>query len=97
MKKVSIILPTYNSERTIQKCVNSILSQSYTNFELICVDDGSKDNTTSMLSNFQLKDNRILFFPQKENSISQKLYDTLTGIQLGKIEAPEGWIKVISE
>lgn len=38
-----------------------------------------------------------IVFPQKENSISQKLYDTLTGIQLGKIEAPEGWIKVISE
>ncbi len=44
-KKVSVIIPTYNREATLKRAVESVLNQTYTDFELIIVDDGSTDNT----------------------------------------------------
>ena len=49
---VSVIMPCYNSEKTISQSINSILSQSYSNFELIVIDDNSKDQTKKILSEF---------------------------------------------
>lgn len=40
---ISVVIPVYNAEKTIEKCVQSVLHQSYKNFELLLVDDGSKD------------------------------------------------------
>ena len=60
----SIIVPTYNREKIILKTIQSVLSQTYTNFELIIVDDGSTDNTEKFVRN--VKDKRIKFF-KKEN------------------------------
>ena len=57
---VSIVLPVYNGEEYIGRCVENILCQSYTNFELIIVNDGSTDQTASLLS--QYKDRRIKVF-----------------------------------
>lgn len=56
---VSIIVPVYNAEKYIKKCLDSILNQTYTEFEIICVNDGSKDNTFTILEEYQKKDNRI--------------------------------------
>ena len=50
---VSLIIPVYNSEKYIHRCLNSVLSQSYTNFEVICIDDGSSDNSGSILDAYQ--------------------------------------------
>ena len=60
----SVIVPTYNRESFIVKTIQSVLSQSYSNFELIIVDDGSTDNTEKFVRN--VKDKRIKFF-KKEN------------------------------
>lgn len=60
----SIVIPTYNREKFIVKTIQSVLSQTYTNFELIIVDDGSTDNTEKFVRN--IKDKRIKFF-KKEN------------------------------
>jgi glycosyltransferase involved in cell wall biosynthesis len=60
----SIVIPTYNREKIIVKTIQSVLSQTYTNFELIIVDDGSTDNTEKFVRN--IKDKRIKFF-KKEN------------------------------
>jgi len=49
---ISIIMPTYNREKIISHAINSVLNQTYTNFELIIVDDGSTDNTLSVLENY---------------------------------------------
>ena len=55
--KVSILMPTHNSEKTVLRAVNSLLGQSYKNIEVIIVDDGSSDNTLNILS--QIKDERL--------------------------------------
>lgn len=61
---VSIIIPFYNAESTIEKCLISVIKQSYSNIEIICVDDGSKDASVSIIKSH--KDDRIVLF-QKEN------------------------------
>ena len=64
---VSIIMPVYNEEKKIINSVSSILKQSYGNFELIIVNDGSTDNTKMVLENLQKKDSRIKVFEQKNS------------------------------
>ena len=63
--KVSIILPNYNSYRTIIPTVNSIINQSYKNWELIVVDDCSNEKTKKILTKYK-KIKKILFFRQQE-------------------------------
>lgn len=58
-EKVSIIMPVYNCEHFIAQAIESIFSQSYTNWELIIINDSSTDNTVSICHDFQKKDNRI--------------------------------------
>ncbi|MDD2494937.1 MAG: glycosyltransferase family 2 protein [Tissierellia bacterium] len=63
---ISIIVPYYNSEKYISKCIDSILNQTLSNFELILVDDGSTDNSYNICNTYASKDNRIILL-QKEN------------------------------
>jgi len=62
---VSIILPTFNRATTIKKSIDSVLNQTYKNFELIIIDDGSTDNTRDLVK--QYKDKRIKYIHYKEN------------------------------
>jgi glycosyltransferase involved in cell wall biosynthesis len=64
--KVSIIIPVYNGEKYIDRCLNSILNQTYKNIELIIIDDGSTDNSFKLLSEYLKKDTRIKVI-HKEN------------------------------
>ena len=64
---VSIITPSYNSEKFIKDCVNSVLCQTYTNWELLIVDDYSKDNSRDVISLLSLKDERIKSIFLEEN------------------------------
>lgn len=63
---VSIIVPVYKVEKYIKRCVDSILEQSYTNFELILVDDGTPDNSGAICDSYQAKDQRVKVI-HKEN------------------------------
>lgn len=63
---LSIIVPVYNAAKYIEKCIHSILIQSFSNFELILVDDGSTDASGSICRNYAQKDNRVKYF-LKEN------------------------------
>lgn len=56
---LSIIVPVYNTEKYLAKCVNSILNQTFDNFELIIINDGSKDNSLNIIKNFMKDDSRI--------------------------------------
>lgn len=46
---ISIVIPVYNAERYINKCIDSVLSQSYANWELLLIDDGSSDDSLSLI------------------------------------------------
>jgi len=66
--KVSIITPTYNSENFIIITINSIISQTFTNWELLITDDCSTDSTWGIINDFAKKDTRIKVFQLKKNS-----------------------------
>lgn len=63
--KVSIIIPCYNSEKYIDKCINSIINQTYNNWEAIIVDDGSNDNSYEMLKQYSEKNEKIKIISQR--------------------------------
>lgn len=65
---VSIITPTYNSEKFLSETINSIINQTYSNWELLITDDCSNDNTVEVIKKYILKDKRIKLFELKENS-----------------------------
>ena len=64
---VSIIMPAYNAEKLISDSINSVLSQTYKNFELIVIDDYSQDQTSQVVENFILKDKRVKLIKNIKN------------------------------
>lgn len=62
---ISVIVPAYNSEMFIGKCIDSVLEQTYSNWELIAVDDGSRDNTFGILKKYAEVDSRIRVIHQE--------------------------------
>lgn len=67
MVAISIVIPVYNIERYLNKCLDSITNQSFKEFEVICVNDGSKDKSLEILNQYAQKDSRIKIITQ-ENS-----------------------------
>ena len=63
--KISVIIPAYNAEKTIERCIKTILDNDYNDFEVIIVDDNSKDNTKQIVETF--KDRRLQFFSNEFN------------------------------
>lgn len=66
-KLVSILIPVYNREKYIVECINSALSQTYKNIEVVVVDNCSTDNTWEVISRIALEDNRVKIFRNEEN------------------------------
>jgi glycosyltransferase involved in cell wall biosynthesis len=71
-KLVSIILPTYNGADRISESIKSVLNQTYTNWELLVIDDGSKDNTKEIVENFAKSEPRIKYIKNENNLGIQK-------------------------
>ena len=67
MKKLSIIVPIYNAEKTLNKCIDSIITQEYRDLEIILVDDGSRDNSLEICNEYAQRDGRITVH-HKENA-----------------------------
>lgn len=65
MPKISIIIPVYNCEKYITETLDSVIRQTFDDWEAICIDDGSKDNSLTILKKFTHKDNRIKVISQK--------------------------------
>lgn len=65
MPMISIIIPTYNVEKYLRECLDSILAQTFQDFEIICVDDGSTDRTLDILQEYKLKDDRFVILQQR--------------------------------
>lgn len=70
MKKLSVIIPIYNSEKYIQRCIQSVINQTYKNLEIILINDGSTDNTQKILENFYKQDKRIIIINKENEGVS---------------------------
>lgn len=78
---VSVILPVYNGEKTIQNTIKSILCQTYPFFELIIIDDGSFDKTSAIIDSLSKKDKRVITLHKKNGGVSAARND---GLKLAK-------------
>jgi glycosyltransferase involved in cell wall biosynthesis len=70
MHKVSIIVPVYNTENYLERCLNSIINQSYHNIEIILINDGSTDKSKNICNEYASKDNRIKVIHQTNKGVS---------------------------
>lgn len=79
MCKVSIVIPAYNASKTIERCIRSIFKQDYQDYEIIVVNDGSKDDTGEILDRLAQEDNRLKVI-HKKNGGYQVLETWLSNI-----------------
>jgi glycosyltransferase involved in cell wall biosynthesis len=68
---ISIVIPCYNAESTLEKCLNSVLNQEYRDLEIIIIDDGSTDGTSQIIESFKQKDSRIISCYQNNSGVSK--------------------------
>lgn len=69
MEKVSVIIPVYNDEKYLEKCLNSVINQTYKNLEIILIDDGSTDGTAEICEHYKDKDDRIRILHKQNEGI----------------------------
>ncbi len=69
-EKISIIVPVYNTEAYIERCLTGILAQTYPDFEVICIDDGSKDNAGKICDVYRKRDDRIRVYHTENHGVS---------------------------
>lgn len=67
---ISIIIPIYNSAKYLSECIKSISNQSYSDFEIICVNDGSTDNSEKIIQDISKQEKRIRYFSQSNKGVS---------------------------
>ena len=70
VKKISVIVPAYNVEAFLEKCVTSIIQQTYNNLEIILIDDGSTDNTGVLCDQIAREDSRIVVLHKENGGLS---------------------------
>lgn len=91
---ISVIVPVYNVEKYINRCIDSILSQTYKNLEVILVDDGSKDNSGAICEKYKRIDSRIKVIHKENGGLSSARnagLDCCTGDYIGFIDSDD-WI-----
>lgn len=70
MPKISVIIPVYNTEKYLAECLDSVINQTFKDFEIICINDGSPDNSAIILSEYAQKDSRIKVITQANQGLS---------------------------
>lgn len=89
---ISIIVPVYNAEKYIKKCVDSLINQTYENLEIILINDGSKDNSYDILSQYEGRDPRIVLINKDNTGVSDTRnigIDKATGEYIGFVDADD--------
>jgi glycosyltransferase involved in cell wall biosynthesis len=95
MDKISVIVPVYNVEPYIRKCLDSIINQTYKNLEVICIDDGSTDNSGKICDEYAKHDSRLKVIHKSNDGNSSAInigLDTFTGSYVGFIDSDD-WIE----
>lgn len=80
---VSVIIPAYNADKFIDTCINSIMCQSYTEIEIIIINDGSDDKTSEILNEYASVDDRIIIYNQSNHGL---VYSRKKGLEFAKGE-----------
>lgn len=89
---ISIIVPIFNVENYLEKTIESILNQTYTNIEVLCIDDGSTDNSLQKLNEIASKDSRIKVFSKENNGVTlarKNAYEHAAGEYVGFVDADD--------
>jgi glycosyltransferase involved in cell wall biosynthesis len=89
---VSVILPVYNSERYLASAIDSILDQSFKDFELVIIDDGSKDTSLKIIKEYAEKDARVRFFTRENRGLVETLNEAVqysTGEFIARMDADD--------
>ena len=92
MPKVSIIIPIYNTEKYLVECLDSVVNQTLKDIEIICIDDGSTDNSLAILKEYASKDDRIIVINKPNEGIGltrNRGLCTATGEYVGFLDS--GW------
>lgn len=93
--KISIIIPIYNVQTYLRKCLDSVCHQTYKNLEIICVDDCSTDNSLAILQEYAAQDKRIRIIPHNKNKglaeARQSGIDIATGVYIGFVDSDD-WV-----
>lgn len=92
--KVSIIVPVYNSEKYLEKCLDSLINQTLNDIEIICVNDGSKDSSADVLKKYLEKDKRIKIITKENEGLSAARNDGLkvaSGEYIGYVDSDD-WV-----
>ena len=84
---ISVITPIYNREKYLTECINSILSQSYENFEFILIDDKSTDGTSEIIKSYASRDSRIIVLENDKNIGATASFNRGLAISKGKYVA----------
>ena len=91
-KKISIVVPVYNMEKYLERCVNSLLAQTYKNIEIILVDDGAKDSSPEMCDQYAKTDARIKVIHKPNGGLSSARnagLDAATGDYIGFVDSDD--------
>lgn len=89
---ISVIIPVYNAEKYLKTCLDSLISQTYANYEVLCVDDGSTDHSLNILRFYEKKDNRIKVFTQENAgpaAARNKALEYATGDYISFVDADD--------
>lgn len=97
MPLVSVIIPAYNAEKFIAQTIDSVISQTYSNWELIVVNDGSTDNTLHIVQTYSNNDHRISFISKPNTGVSDTRNTGIAkakGDYIGLLDADDVWLPI---
>jgi len=93
--KISIIIPIYNSEKYLSRCLETVINQTYSKLEIILVNDGSRDKSLDICKHYQSKDSRIIIIDKINEGVSVARntgIEAATGKYIGFVDADD-WIE----
>ena len=92
--KISVIIPVYNAESTLRRCVDSVLAQTFTDFECLLINDGSKDKSGEICDEYAAKDSRVRVFHKENGGVSSARnvgLDNATGEWIAFVDSDD-WV-----
>lgn len=94
--EISVVMPIYNGAKYVEEAIQSVLNQPYKDVEVICIDDGSNDNSVSIISAIALRDPRVSIYQQKHEGVAvarNKGLELAQGEYVAFLDQDDVWTK----